>query len=144
MLITSQFVTICTETFLIEVSALLLFTTPTETKLHVIANEALLRSADRTDESCQTLHLIYLLNGTITLEFPNLASKLLHHYIYVTSSTALRLLKFFGNSSEFWLNLQLSWDLYHVLKQEAEDINKILRCKGIEDGGSTSVNNIEV
>ena len=62
----------------------------------------------------------------------------------VTSSTALRLSEFFGNSSEFWLNLQLSWDLYHFLRQEAEDINKILRFKGIENGRSTSVNNIQV
>jgi len=32
----------------------------------------------------------------------------------VTPSTALRLSKFFGNSAEFWLNLQQSWELYHV------------------------------
>ena len=34
----------------------------------------------------------------------------------VTPSTALRLAKFFGMSSDFWLNLQLRWDLYHVQK----------------------------
>ncbi|WP_026732351.1 HigA family addiction module antitoxin [Fischerella sp. PCC 9605] len=45
----------------------------------------------------------------------------------VTPSTALRLSKFFGNSSEFWLNLQQNWDLYHVLKQEEDDIKAILR-----------------
>jgi antitoxin HigA-1 len=32
----------------------------------------------------------------------------------VTLSTALPLAKFFGMSSDFWLNLQLRWDLYHV------------------------------
>lgn len=30
----------------------------------------------------------------------------------VTPSTALRLAKFFGNSPDFWMNLQLRWDLY--------------------------------
>lgn len=31
----------------------------------------------------------------------------------ITPSTALRLSKFFGNSPEFWLNLQQNWELYH-------------------------------
>jgi addiction module HigA family antidote len=44
----------------------------------------------------------------------------------ITPSTALRLSKFFGNSSDFWLNLQLNWELYRVLKEEEEDINTIL------------------
>jgi antitoxin HigA-1 len=30
----------------------------------------------------------------------------------ITPSTALRLAKFFGMSSDFWLNLQLRWDVY--------------------------------
>ncbi len=32
----------------------------------------------------------------------------------VTPDTALRLSKAFGTSVEFWLNLQLAWDLYHA------------------------------
>ncbi len=32
----------------------------------------------------------------------------------ITPSTAIRLSKFFGNSSNFWLNLQQNWELYHV------------------------------
>jgi antitoxin HigA-1 len=43
----------------------------------------------------------------------------------VTPSTALRLAKFFGMSSDFWLNLQLRWDLYHVQKREGEVIQQI-------------------
>jgi antitoxin HigA-1 len=43
----------------------------------------------------------------------------------VTPSTALRLAKFFGMSSNFWLNLQLRWDLYHVQKREGDSIDKI-------------------
>ena len=30
----------------------------------------------------------------------------------ITPSTALRLAKFFGVSADFWLNLQVRWDLY--------------------------------
>ncbi|MGH8002266.1 MAG: HigA family addiction module antitoxin [Brasilonema sp.] len=45
----------------------------------------------------------------------------------ITPSTALRLEKFFGNNSEFWLNLQQSWDLYHVLSSEREELETIVR-----------------
>ncbi|MDZ4877724.1 MAG: putative HTH-type transcriptional regulator YbaQ [Chroococcidiopsis cubana SAG 39.79] len=44
----------------------------------------------------------------------------------VTPSTALRLSKFFGNSPEFWLNLQQNWQLYQTLKEEKEEINAIV------------------
>ena len=30
----------------------------------------------------------------------------------ITPGTALRLAKFFGMSADFWMNLQLRWDLY--------------------------------
>lgn len=43
----------------------------------------------------------------------------------ITPSTALRLAKFFGVSSDFWLNLQLRWDVYHVQQQEGESIDRI-------------------
>ncbi|MBN3940456.1 HigA family addiction module antitoxin [Nostoc sp. NMS9] len=45
----------------------------------------------------------------------------------ITPSTAIRLSKFFGNSSEFWLNLQQNWELYHVLKEEQEELKSILQ-----------------
>ncbi|MBW4625222.1 MAG: HigA family addiction module antidote protein [Brasilonema octagenarum HA4186-MV1] len=53
----------------------------------------------------------------------------------VTLSTALRLSKFFGNSSQFWLNLQQNWDMYHVLKEEEEELNTILQFKTNTDSG---------
>ncbi|MBW4506531.1 MAG: HigA family addiction module antidote protein [Scytonematopsis contorta HA4267-MV1] len=43
----------------------------------------------------------------------------------ITPSTALRLSKFFGNSSQFWLNLQQNLDLYHVLKEEENILDTI-------------------
>lgn len=48
----------------------------------------------------------------------------------ITPSTALRLSAFFGNSSEFWLNLQQAWELYHVMKAEEADLKSIPRFKG--------------
>ena len=42
-----------------------------------------------------------------------------------TPSTALRLSKFLGTSPDFWMNLQLRWDLYHAQRAEADQIESI-------------------
>ncbi len=44
----------------------------------------------------------------------------------VTPSTALRLAKFFGVSADFWLNLQIRWDLYKAQQAEAEELEAIV------------------
>ncbi len=38
----------------------------------------------------------------------------------ITPNTAIRLEALFGASAQFWLNLQLAWDLYHA--QRAPDV----------------------
>ena len=43
----------------------------------------------------------------------------------ITTSTALRLGKYFSTSPDFWLNLQRANDLYAVLKKEQNEIDKI-------------------
>ncbi len=43
----------------------------------------------------------------------------------VTPSTALRLGKFFNQSADFWLNLQMRWDLYRAAQAEQSDIDSI-------------------
>jgi len=43
----------------------------------------------------------------------------------VTTGTALRLARFFGNSAAFWLNLQLRWDLYQAQAAEEDVLKKI-------------------
>jgi antitoxin HigA-1 len=43
----------------------------------------------------------------------------------ITPSTALRLAKFFDISPDFWLNLQLRWDLYHTQQEEQEILKQI-------------------
>ena len=50
----------------------------------------------------------------------------------VTASTALRLAKFFGNSPNFWLNLQNNWDLYRVQVSEAQQLEKIAQYSKVE------------
>lgn len=43
----------------------------------------------------------------------------------ITSSTALCLAKFFGTSPDFWLNLQLRWDLYFAQEKETRVLELI-------------------
>ena len=40
----------------------------------------------------------------------------------ITPATALRLAKFFGVSPDFWMNLQMRWDLYHAQQTESNDL----------------------
>jgi addiction module HigA family antidote len=43
----------------------------------------------------------------------------------VTPGTALRLAKFFRMSADFWLNLQMRWDLYQAQQAEQEALKSI-------------------
>jgi len=43
----------------------------------------------------------------------------------VTPGTALRLAKFFGMTPDFWMNLQLRWDLYHAQQVEQSVLERI-------------------
>ena len=43
----------------------------------------------------------------------------------VATSMALRLSKYFVTSPDFWLNLQIRWDLYHVQRAEVEQLDSI-------------------
>ncbi len=43
----------------------------------------------------------------------------------ITPSTALRLAKVFGMSEDYWLNLQLRWDLYKAKQVESAEIRSI-------------------
>lgn len=42
---------------------------------------------------------------------PNRISEIVHNRRRITADTALRLGLFFGNSPEFWMNLQTNYDL---------------------------------
>jgi len=43
----------------------------------------------------------------------------------ITPSTALRLAKFFGMSANFWLNMQMRWELSKAKNTEATELNAI-------------------
>lgn len=43
----------------------------------------------------------------------------------ITPSTALRLAKFFEMTPDFWMNLQLRWDLYRAQQDEAQVLKRI-------------------
>lgn len=45
----------------------------------------------------------------------------------VTPGTALRLARFFGMSPDFWMNMQLRWDLYHAQLSERDTLKTISR-----------------
>ena len=55
-------------------------------------------------------------------------NELVHGKRGVTPDTALRLERLFGMEAQFWLNLQLAWDLYRVQhSRAARHIRKIRR-----------------
>jgi addiction module HigA family antidote len=43
----------------------------------------------------------------------------------ITPSTALRLAKFFDMSEDFWMNVQLRWDLYRAKQTEEKELKTI-------------------
>lgn len=43
----------------------------------------------------------------------------------VTPSTALRLARFFGMTEDFWMDLQLRWDLFRARQNEAKELGSI-------------------
>jgi plasmid maintenance system antidote protein VapI len=51
-------------------------------------------------------------------------------------TSALRLVKFFGITPDFWMNLQLRWDLYFAEKSETKLIESIQTYKHHANIGS--------
>lgn len=43
----------------------------------------------------------------------------------VNANVGLRLARFFGVSADFWMNLQLRWDLYQAQREEADALQSI-------------------
>lgn len=52
----------------------------------------------------------------------------------MTPSTALRLEKFLGMSSSFWMNLQLRWDLYHAHERDDKELESIQPYSAVTHG----------
>jgi len=58
----------------------------------------------------------------------------------VTADTALRLARFFGNSPEFWLNLQAHYDLEQKKREMEKDLKKIRPYSPIERSPYSATN----
>ena len=53
----------------------------------------------------------------------------------ITPDTALRLERLLGMEAQFWLNLQLAWDLYHVKHSRAsKEIGKVTKLPQLSKG----------
>ena len=67
----------------------------------------------------------------IGVSYPRI-NELIHGKRGVTPDTALRLERLFGMEAQFWLNLQLTWDLYQAIHSPAaEEIQKISRLSSL-------------
>ncbi len=63
----------------------------------------------------------------IGVSYPRV-NELIHGKRGMTPDTALRLEQLLGMEAQFWLNLQLAWDLYHVIHSPVlKEIKKIKR-----------------
>ena len=72
------------------------------------------------------------LAGRLGVSYPRI-NELIHGKRGVTPDTALRLEQLFGMEAQFWLNLQLAWDLYRVIHSPAaRRIRKIKRLPALE------------
>lgn len=59
---------------------------------------------------------------------PNRIAEIVHNRRRITADTALRLGLYFGNSPEFWMNLQTHYDLKKARQElKAEDVKRIRR-----------------
>jgi addiction module HigA family antidote len=52
----------------------------------------------------------------------------------ITPGTALRLSKFFGVSADFWMNLQLRWEMYLAQQTEKDELKMIRPCTALLAG----------
>ena len=43
----------------------------------------------------------------------------------ITADTALRFSRFFGNSAEFWMNMQSRYDIETLIEEKEKELNKI-------------------
>lgn len=80
------------------------------------------------EEFLKPLHMTQSeLAEKLEVSYPRV-NELIHEKRGVTPDTALRLERLFGMEAQFWLNLQLAWDLYQVSHSPAAlAIRKIKR-----------------
>ncbi len=57
----------------------------------------------------------------------NRVSEIVNGQRGISADTALRLARYFGNSPEFWVNLQSGYDLRIAMRESAERIERDVR-----------------
>lgn len=71
----------------------------------------------------------------IGVSYPRV-NELVHGKRAMTPDTALRLERLLGVEAQFWMNLQMAWDLYHAAHAaSAKEIRRIQRLPGLEPHG---------
>ena len=58
---------------------------------------------------------------------PNLITEVLNEQSGITADTALRLARYFGTTPQFWLNLQMSFELRVAEIEVGSDIRELVR-----------------
>ena len=61
----------------------------------------------------------------------------------ITPSTALRLAKYFGMTEDFWIILQLRWEIYKIKNKEAKEL-KTIRPVSVDHGVAQIMNEISL
>ena len=71
----------------------------------------------------------------IGVSYPRV-NELVHGKRAMTPDTALRLERLLGVEAQFWMNLQMAWDLYHAAHAaSAKKIRRIKRLPGLDPQG---------
>ena len=68
----------------------------------------------------------YALAKSIFVDPPRIAA-IIKGKRKITADTALRFSRFFGNSAEFWMNMQSRYDIEVLLEKKTSELNKISR-----------------
>lgn len=72
------------------------------------------------------------------ISYPRL-NEIIHQKRSLTPDTALRLARVLGMSAEFWMGLQVDWDLWHAMRHERayeiENLKPLLVCEPKERRG---------
>jgi len=58
-------------------------------------------------------------------------SEIIHKKRRITANTALRLAKFFGNTPQFWLGLQIDFDIEEERSNNQTDLSKIKKLQSV-------------
>ncbi|MDX9801653.1 MAG: HigA family addiction module antitoxin [Spirochaetia bacterium] len=66
----------------------------------------------------------YALAKSIYVDPPRIAA-IIKGKRKITADTALRFSRFFGNTAEFWMNMQSRYDLETLLEKKEKELNKI-------------------